>query len=160
MDRGHAVMVARAPRPDGPFEGCPGNPVLSAAGTGWPEQNLGRADLGEADGGTALVCLGVRPVGLAKAFSPLGRGTFLADVDWVDDWPRARLTELPPAPAEEVSYDLGAPDALTNPIWIAVRQLPVAVAPPTPDGLLIRRTSGHTGLDGSRPAFVGRRQQH
>ncbi|MFD5518707.1 glycoside hydrolase family 43 protein [Streptomyces sp. NPDC127066] len=159
-DRGHAVTVARARRPDGPFESCPGNPVLTAAGTGRPEQNLGHADLVETASGTALVCLGVRPVGLAQSFSPLGRETFLADVDWADEWPSARLTDLPPEPDEEITYDLGAPDALTDPVWIAVRQLPATVATPTPDGLLIRRTSGQTGLDGPRPAFVGRRQRH
>ncbi|ROO87633.1 beta-xylosidase [Actinocorallia herbida] len=159
-DRGHAVTVARARRPDGPFESCPGNPVLSAAGTGWEVQNLGHADLVETDSGTALVCLGVRPVGLAKSFSPLGRETFLADVDWADGWPSARLAEVPPGPAEEVIYDLGAPDVLADPVWIAVRQLPTEVAAPTPGGLLLRRTSGHTGLDGPRPAFVGRRQRH
>ncbi|MFD6549592.1 hypothetical protein [Streptomyces sp. NPDC058398] len=49
---------------------------------------------------------------------------------------------------------------MSRPGRIAVRQLPAAVATPTPDGLLIRRTPGHTGLDGPRPAFVGRRQRH
>jgi xylan 1,4-beta-xylosidase len=34
-ERGHGVSIARGPAPDGPFEGCPRNPVLSARSTSW-----------------------------------------------------------------------------------------------------------------------------
>ena len=57
----------------GPWESNPANPVLTAAGTENPVQNLGHADLVETpDGGTAMVLLGVRPVGFGQCFSPLG----------------------------------------------------------------------------------------
>ncbi|MFG2946387.1 glycoside hydrolase family 43 protein [Streptomyces adustus] len=158
-DRGHAVTVARARRPEGPFEGCPANPVLTAAGTGSPVQNLGHADLVETDHGTALVCLGVRPLGLAQSFSPLGRETFLGTVDWVDGWPQARLADLPPSPPEEVDYDFTTPSALRDPEWIAVRRPAAEFARTVPGGLLISGAAS-TGLDGPRPAFLGRRQRH
>ena len=97
-ERGHGVSVARGPSPEGPFEGHPANPVLSARSTSRPIQNTGHADLVETpDGGTALVLLGVRPLGATVAFSPLGRETFLTDVDWVDGWPQPEPVELAPA---------------------------------------------------------------
>ncbi|MET8100869.1 family 43 glycosylhydrolase [Streptomyces sp. NPDC005236] len=157
-DRGHAVTVARAPRPEGPFESCPANPVLTASGTGSPVQNLGHADLVETDEGTALVCLGVRPVGLAQSFSPLGRETFLGTVDWVDGWPRPRLADLPPS-MEEADYDFTEASAFSDPVWIAVRRPATEFARTASGGLLIS-SAGSTGLDGTHPAFLGRRQRH
>jgi xylan 1,4-beta-xylosidase len=96
-ERGHGVSVARGRSPEGPFEGHPGNPVLSARSTSRPIQNTGHADLVDTpDGGTALVLLGVRPLGGTVAFSPLGRETFLTAVNWVDDWPEPEPVELRP----------------------------------------------------------------
>ncbi|MFC7483606.1 glycoside hydrolase family 43 protein [Luedemannella flava] len=61
-ERGHAVSIARGPAPDGPFEPCPANPILSHRGTNRPIQNTGHADLVEGpDGSWWLVFLGVRP---------------------------------------------------------------------------------------------------
>jgi beta-xylosidase len=158
-DRGHAVTVARGPSPEGPWENCPHNPVLTAAGTGSPVQNTGHADLVDApDGGTALVHLGVRPVGLAQAYSPLGRETFLTAVDWVDGWPRTRLPSLAPGPGVEETFDLTATGALDDPGWLAVRRTPGEVAKATDAGLAI--TGDGTTLDDPRPWFVGRRQRH
>jgi beta-xylosidase len=158
-DRGHAVSIARGPSPLGPWENCPHNPVLTATGTGSPIQNTGHADLVDApDGGTALVHLGVRPVGLAQAFSPLGRETFLTRVEWVDGWPRAVLPQLAPGPAVEESIDLADPAALEDPGWLAVRRTPASVGTTTAAGIAI--TADGTTLDDPRPAFVGRRQRH
>ena len=70
-ERGHGVSVARGPSPEGPFEGHPANPVLSARSTSRPIQNTGHGDLVETpDGGTALVLLGVRPLGGDAVRSP------------------------------------------------------------------------------------------
>ncbi|MGY1808640.1 family 43 glycosylhydrolase [Blastococcus sp. SYSU D00669] len=158
-DRGHAVTVARGPSPEGPWESSPGNPVLTAAGTGSPVQNTGHADLVDTtDGGTAMVHLGVRPVGLAQGFSPLGRETFLTAVDWVDGWPVARLPEPAPGPGVEEAFDLADAAALDDPGWLAVRRTPAEIGRPTADGLAV--TADGTGLDGPRPSFVGRRQRH
>ena len=72
-ERGHGVSIGRGSSPEGPFEGHPANPVLSARSTSRPIQNTGHADLFDTtDGGTALVLLGVRPLGATQAFSPSG----------------------------------------------------------------------------------------
>src|SRR5439155_308373 len=77
------VSVARGLSPEGPFEGHPANPVLSARSTARPVQNTGHADLVDTpDGGGALVLLGVRPLGITQSFSPLGRETFTTPVSW------------------------------------------------------------------------------
>lgn len=98
-ERGHSVSIARGTRPDGPFEGCPANPVLSARSTARPVQNTGHADLVRTpDDGWALFLLGMRPGGLTRAFSPMGRETFSTTLEWVDGWPVAQPVELTPLP--------------------------------------------------------------
>ncbi|NUQ87319.1 MAG: glycoside hydrolase family 43 protein, partial [Glycomyces artemisiae] len=63
-ERGHSVTIARADRPEGPYEACPRNPVLTHRSTPHPVQNTGHADLVEtADGDWAAVYLAVRPGG-------------------------------------------------------------------------------------------------
>ena len=90
-ERGHGVSFARGPSIEGPFESHPGNPLLSARSTSRPIQNTGHADLVDTpDGGSALIMLGMRPLGATQSFSPLGRETFITDVAWADGWPRAR----------------------------------------------------------------------
>jgi xylan 1,4-beta-xylosidase len=158
-DRGHAVSIARGPSPEGPWESNPGNPVITAAGTENDVQNLGHADVVETpDGGSALVLLGVRPVGFGHSFSPLGRETFLAPVRWVDGWPQADLPELAPGPGVEESFDLTDPAALDDHGWLAVRRTPSSIGAIGDGGLAI--TGGGTTLDHPRPWFVGRRQRH
>lgn len=87
-ERGHCVSVARAPAPDGPFETAPQNPIFTRRSTVFPVQNVGHADLVERpDGGWAMVHLGVRARGTTPLFHVNGRETFVAGIDWVDDWP-------------------------------------------------------------------------
>lgn len=87
-ERGHAVTIARATSLEGPWEPCPHNPILSHRSTTEVVQNTGHSDLVElADGSWALVFLGVRPVGPTPMFHLIGRETFVAGIDWVDDWP-------------------------------------------------------------------------
>jgi xylan 1,4-beta-xylosidase len=158
-DRGHAVTVARSRRPDGPFDPAPHNPILTAAGTGAPVQNTGHADLFELpDGGTGMVLLGVRPVGLTQAFSPLGRETFLTTVDWIDGWPHPRRPQLAGARSELVEYDFTNGAGLEDPAWIAVRRMPSEFAARTPDGLVLKGDGN--GLDSPRPSFLAQRQRH
>ncbi|MFY9635004.1 MAG: family 43 glycosylhydrolase [Cellulosimicrobium cellulans] len=158
-DRGHAVTVARSRRPDGPFDPAPHNPILTAAGTGAPVQNTGHADLFELpDGGTGMVLLGVRPVGLTQAFSPLGRETFLTTVDWIDGWPRPRTPQLASVRPEQVEYDFANGVGLEDPAWIAVRRMPSEFAARTPDGLVLKGEGN--SLDSPRPSFLAQRQRH
>jgi beta-xylosidase len=158
-DRGHAVSIARGPSPTGPWDPSPHNPVVTASGTENPVQNLGHADLVETpDGGTAMVLLGVRPVGFGHGFSPLGRETFLAPVRWVDGWPQAELVTPVPTPDEDLAFDLGDPALLDDPAWLAVRRTPAEVAA-VQDGRLVISGAGQD-LDDPRPWFLGRRQRH
>jgi beta-xylosidase len=158
-ERGHGVSVARGPSPAGPFAGHPANPVLSARSTNRPIQNTGHADLVDTpDGGSALVLLGVRPLGGTQAFSPLGRETFVTPVSWVDGWPQPEPVQLAPrAGRDEENFDLADAAAWDDPGWLAVRTVPAAVASIVDGRLAI---TGGVGLDDSRPAFVGRRQRH
>lgn len=87
-ERGHCVTVARGPRPWGPFEPCPSNPILTHRSSAHPVQNTGHADLVQTPSGDwAAVYLGVRARGSAPLFHVLGRETFLAGVNWIDGWP-------------------------------------------------------------------------
>ena len=164
-ERGHGVSVARGHSPEGPFEGHPANPVLSARSTSRPIQNTGHGDLvATPDGGTALVLLGVRPLGLTQSFSPLGRETFITPVSWADGWPQPEPVLLAPRDAiEEEIFDfadpaaLADPPALADPGWLAVRTTPGSVASVVDGRLAI---TGRTGLGDSQPQFVGRRQRH
>lgn len=85
---GHMQTVGRSRDPWGLFEGAPGNPVLTHRHrTGHPIQSVGHADLVEdADGNWWAVCLGTRREPF-RHHHQLGRETFLAPVEWVDDWP-------------------------------------------------------------------------
>jgi xylan 1,4-beta-xylosidase len=158
-ERGHGVSVARGPSPEGPFEPHPANPVLSARSTSRPIQNTGHADLVETpDGGSALVLLGMRPLGMTQSFSPLGRETFVTPVSWVDGWPQPEPVTLAPRDGvDEQAFDFADPAALDDPGWLAVRTTPASVAS-VADGRL--SIVGTAGLDDPHPQFVGRRQRH
>lgn len=87
-ESGHVVSVARSRQPEGPFEGYPGNPVFTHRSLGGATRNIGHADLVEGpDGQWRAVLLGVRAGGVSPSFHVLGRETFGANVQWVDDWP-------------------------------------------------------------------------
>jgi len=158
-ERGHGVSIARGPSPEGPFESHPANPVLSARSTSRPIQNTGHADLVDTpDGGSALVMLGVRPLGMTQSFSPLGRETFITSVSWADGWPQPEPVVLDPrSGVDEEVFHFADPSAFEDPGWLAVRTTPESVAS-VKDGRL--SITGHVGLDDSRPQFVGRRQRH
>jgi len=158
-ERGHGVSIARGPSPEGPFHGHPANPVLSARSTSRPIQNTGHADLVETpDGGTALVLLGMRPLGMTQSFSPLGRETFITPVAWAHGWPQPAPVELAPRDGvDETVFDFADPSTLDDPGWLAVRTTPAAVASLVAGRLTI---TGGPGLDDLHPRFVGRRQTH
>jgi xylan 1,4-beta-xylosidase len=86
-ENGHCVTIARASSPQGPWESCPHNPILTHRGINSPIQATGHADMVEDHNGNWwMVCLGIRP----RRYPPthlLGRETFLTPVKWVDGWP-------------------------------------------------------------------------
>lgn len=155
-ERGHAISIARGAGPAGPFTGAPGNPLASARSTPRPVQNTGHGDLVRGpDGRWLCVLLGVRPRSGTRAFSALGRETFVTTVDWQDGWPAIAPVDLNPRPGTRTEIDFRGP---LDDEWVAVRRLPRDVATVT-EGRLILRADGTTLAD-ARPAFVGRRQEH
>ncbi len=117
-EKGHCVTVARAPRPEGPYEGCPVNPIMTRRSTFTPAQSTGHADLVRTpDGGWAAVYLGNRPQGPTPAYHLLGRETFLAGIDWVDDWPvfAPDRFEVPPI---DTSFDDSFETEAFSPRWV------------------------------------------
>ncbi|NUR69324.1 MAG: glycoside hydrolase family 43 protein [Hamadaea sp.] len=165
-ERGHAVSIARGLSPEGPFEPCPANPILTHRGTHRPIQNTGHADLVEGpDGSWWLVLLGVRPGGGTPGWHVLGRETFLAPVTWVDGWPvvgevAPRMTApgwapAPvPTPPTRDDFDAG----VLHPRWLSIRSRPSAYTS-LDEGRLTLRARGDS-LDHPEVMFVGRRQQH
>ncbi|RRR99860.1 glycoside hydrolase family 43 protein [Glycomyces terrestris] len=141
-ERGHSVTIARAERPEGPWEPCPRNPVLSHRSTPHPVQNTGHADLVQtASGEWAAVYLAVRPGGFTPSFHVLGRETFLAGVDWVDGWPVFDESRYEFAP-DDTAFE----DDFTAPAlglrWVAPASEPEKIATPRPGGGLYLRDPG------------------
>lgn len=135
-ERGHAISVARASSPDGPFEPHPQNPIFSRRSTVFPVQNTGHADIVElADGSWAMVYLGVRPRGATPMFHVNGRETFLAGVDWEDDWPAVVPDRFRfPVPRTGFADEFDGPlDAR----WISPGLAPAEFARPTGAGVRI-----------------------
>ncbi|MGP3918044.1 glycoside hydrolase family 43 protein [Nonomuraea sp. 10N515B] len=166
-ERGHAVSIARARSPRGPFEPGPVNPVLTHRGTARPIQSTGHADLVQAaDGSWWMVLLGTRPRGHSPDFHVLGRETFLIPVTWVDGWPVAGPVEerlpapaawhpFPEAPARD-DFDDETPAAC----WVSPRSRPDGSWSLTErPGWLTLHATGPT-LDRPGHTFIGRRQQH
>jgi xylan 1,4-beta-xylosidase len=159
-ERGHGVSIARASSPDGPFEPCPANPILSHRGTDERVQNTGHADLVQApDGAWWMVLLGVRPGGGTPGWHVLGRETFLAPVTWVDGWPVVgELSSGAPgslAP-ERDDFDL----AELRPCWVSLRDRPEQhCTTKERPGWLTLHARG-SGMDDPAVVFAGRRQQH
>jgi beta-xylosidase len=167
-ERGHAVSIARGPAPDGPFEPCPANPILTHRGTGRAIQNTGHADLVEApDGSWWMVMLAVRPGGGTPGWHVLGRETFLAPVSWVDGWPvvgdvvpRMSAPAWPARPVAPPPVRDDFDDARLSPLWVSVRSRPAESWSTTrPPGWLTLRARG-SSMDDPDVTFVGRRQQH
>lgn len=170
----HAVCIARAEGPTGPFRGSPANPVLTHRhlGRGAPVQSVGHADLVEAaDGRWWAVLLATRPYDGER--HPLGRETFLCPVEWQDGWPvfAPGLGHLPdtielegievPAPERVWQPDSRTPGVVLpgDPRWTTVRGFASAFAEPVGEGWQLRAT--RDGLaDAGAPALLGIRQQH
>jgi len=167
-ERGHAVSIARGPSPEGPWEPCPANPILSHRSSDHPIQSTGHGDLVEAtDGSWWMVALGTRPSGTTPMYHVLGRETFLAPVRWADGWPVVGPLEIemprrPPGEALAVvdgsrdDFD----DEVLHPRWVSVRRPLDGVCSLTARPGWLTVHGGEATLDDANPAFVGRRQQH
>jgi hypothetical protein len=138
-ERGHAVSIARARSPRGPFQAAPHNPIYSHRSTAHPVQNTGHADLVERpDGSWAAVHLAVRPRGTTPGFHVNGREVFLCDVAWDGPWPeftpsRARL--LP-------QWEIDDTFATGHPRWVSPVERRETFARPTASGMRVEAASG------------------
>ncbi|MEV4604741.1 glycoside hydrolase family 43 protein [Amycolatopsis sp. NPDC049253] len=164
-ERGHSISIARGRRPDGPFEPCPANPIVTHRGTDQPVQNTGHGDLVQAaEGSWWMVLLGVRPRGGTPGWHVAGRETFLAPVRWAGGWPVVgELVSAPPSPlhssaAASVRDDFDPGDL--RPCWISPRNPPVRHGTTHWRASWLSLTTHGRTLDDPRPAFIGRRQQH
>lgn len=166
---GHAVTVARASTPAGPFEPHPANPVLTHRGLDDPVQAVGHADLVEGpDGRWWAVVLGARPLG-GHGYQLLGRETFLVPVRWAEGWPwfgmAGRVPPIVDLPA--VPIETGYDDDFSgewDPGWLFLRdpEPDFARRVTAPDGvsaLVLHGTPDTLDAIGD-VAFVGRRQRH
>jgi xylan 1,4-beta-xylosidase len=167
-ERGHAISIARATSPEGPWEACPRNPILSHRSLESPIQNAGHGDLIEAtDGSWWLLLLGVRPRGITPGFHVLGREVFLAPVEWVDGWPQVghlgpEVDCRPPGPRSSMIWT--GRDDFDQPIlgsqWLAVRRPPSEFANLAARPGWLTLAGSQSSLDDLDPVFVARRQQH
>ena len=167
-ERGHCVSIARGPAPDGPFEPCPDNPILSHRSTSQAIQNTGHADLVQApDGSWWMVLLGTRPRGGTPGWHVLGRETCLTPVTWADGWPVtgevAPVMARPPWPSAPVAPPPAHDDfdePRPHPCWISPRSRPAGRYSLTErPGWLTLHARGRS-LDDPDVTFTGRRQQH
>lgn len=177
----HAQMVWRSRNVTGPYEGFPGNPVLTQRDLPYERDDkvtsTGHAQFIQlADGSWWSVFLATRPY-RGNQYN-LGRETFLLPVEWQDGWP----VILPRG--EPVPLVLERPDLprnvqtipTTGPIqWTETFEdnaLPLSwmtFHPPqgswlsTGDGLRLTPSSmpiGAFGSEAGQPAYVGHRLQH
>jgi hypothetical protein len=136
---GHMVTIARSRNIDGPFEPAPTNPVLTHRSTSAAVQSTGHSDLVElADGSWALVFLATRPRGTFPRWHTNGRETFLAGVEWVDDWPVID-EERYDVPHAATAFSDVFDAAELHPRWVAPGVAPSSFAWPTPRGLHLGR---------------------
>lgn len=169
----HAVSVARSDSVTGPYQGNPGNPILTHRhlGLDHPIVGAGHADLVETQTGEWwMVLLAMRPYG--GYFYNLGRETFLVPVRWEDGWPIAspgsgRVESSYPAPnlPEHRWPAQPACDHFETPTlafyWNFLRT-------PEEEFWSLQERPGYLRLrlrpqrlsEPANPSFVGRRQQH
>ena len=112
---GHAATMARSRQVGGPYELDPAGPLVSSrSDPEWPLQRAGHADIVESpDGDLFSVFLVSRPLPQGR-YSPLGRETALARLEYTaDGWYRSATgSPLPPLEVELPASEAGADDGV------------------------------------------------
>ncbi|HEU0292844.1 MAG TPA: glycoside hydrolase family 43 protein [Anaerolineales bacterium] len=169
---GHMVTIARSQTVWGPWESCPGNPILSHRSLDRPIQTTGHGDLVQAaDGSWWMVFLGTRPVGYPR-YHLLGRETFLAPVIWEDGWPvvgnrgtvdlemdAALLDAHPWNTTESLRDEFDHPSLGFHWNWLRNPD-PTRYSVSARPGWLRLLGAESTLNDPASPTFLGRRQRH
>lgn len=157
--RGHMVTVARSRDIDGPFEAAPHNPILTHRSLESSIESTGHSDLVElVDGTWALVFLATRPRGSFPRWHTNGRETFLAGVDWVDDWPVVDEDRFPVSPVDTSFTDDFTASEL-HPRWISPGNEPRSFAFTSSGGLRLQRGRSVDDQEASRLLAVRARDQ-
>jgi alpha-N-arabinofuranosidase len=170
----HAVTIARSESIQGPYQGNPGNPILTHRHLGhdYPIVGTGHADLVQTGAGDWwMVLLAMRPYD--GYFYNLGRETFLVPVSWEDGWPivspgigRVEFSYPVPNLPEQTWPEPAARDDFDAPTlglcWNLLRTPPATPfysLSECPGSLRLYLRPEHVA-EQSNPSFVGRRQQH
>ncbi len=172
----HSEVVFRARKPQGPWEECPQNPILTQRDLSEqrPDRvsSTGHADIiQDADGHWWAVFLGCRPY--EGDMYNTGRETFLLPVTWKDGWPQilpkgtavpavVQKQKLAPA-ANTLTGNLTYTDRFSgsslHPRWVFLRNAPANAFTLSADGLSLHPAKGSVRLREPLSAlFV--RQQH
>ncbi|MBM7838949.1 alpha-N-arabinofuranosidase [Alkalihalobacillus xiaoxiensis] len=169
----HAVTVARSRKIDGPYESNKRNPILTHRhlNKNYPIANVGHGDLVQTQTGEWwMVCLGSRPYG--GIFRNMGRETFLAPVEWEDEWPvvcgeTGKLELKMEGPTltrgEEIELDQFEDfnEPTLNLAWNMIRTPQDSFFSLTEKESCIRLYGKpHQLSECENPSFIGRRQQH
>ena len=169
----HMITISRSKSIWGPYESNPKNPILShkwAETEANPIQGTGHGDLVQAvDSTWWITFLGFRPQ--QGRYHVLGRETFMAPLEWVDEWPvvnntgtvdlKMKIKNHKLYPVRNNSKMETFNSATLSPYWLFLRN-------PYADDWSLTQRPGWLRLNGSAitldslasPAFVGRRQQH
>jgi xylan 1,4-beta-xylosidase len=135
---GHMVTSARSRRIDGPYDANPSNPLFTHRSSAHPVQSVGHADLVQTTTGEwAMAYLGVRPRGSFPRWHTNGRETFIAKVDWIDDWPVVIEDAYDVVPMRREFTDTFTSDTLES-RWIAPGVAPESFAMIGSGGLRLR----------------------
>lgn len=87
-EAGHMENMARSAWPTGPYEMCPGNPLITNRSTHLTLQAIGHCDCaGFDDDRTLMVFHGTRNNGEYPAQGWLGRESYAVWFDWKEGWP-------------------------------------------------------------------------
>ena len=155
----HSIVIARSQSILGPYEGCPDNPILSAAGTDEYVQCTGHCEAFEDKNGQWWgVCLGIRMA--EKQLYGLGRETYLVKGNWTEDgwlkFERAKLDLSVPGVQSKGTKELEA-SAGSDLLYIRNPDLPrYAIS----SGSYELTASAHDFISpDASPSFVGKRQR-
>ncbi|KAF4969546.1 hypothetical protein FSARC_3229 [Fusarium sarcochroum] len=155
----HSITMARSRTIWGPYESCPSNPLLTAAGTENYIQHTGHGDLVQ-DGEDQwwVVCLAVRKDKHGKY--AMSRETFLTPVEWRGEWPV--FEPVKPIPSKLLSgHHVASLSSSPSVDLIYIRDALLANYQSNRDGLDFTLTASPVDLFDSEgsPTFIGKRQR-